>query len=94
MKWDDSEMGSHHACTVIFRVRVPVAPPKRFSGSRADRGSPRKRRAFRKTNTWPHRLAVRTLGFQSGNRGSTPRGATKDVNAFEVLVAAQRILTP
>lgn len=35
MKWDDSEMGSHHACTVIFRVRVPVAPPNKIFPDRA-----------------------------------------------------------
>ncbi len=38
---------------------------------------------------WSHRLMVRTTGFQSVNRGSTPRGITP---TYEIYRAHQKTL--
>ena len=87
--------GSRDVCTVESRVRIPVAPPafaERSEGEgchaearSAKAGWKRKWLRLVKPNLLCTTLSSsgRTLGFQSGSRGSIPRGVAR-IAKYEV----------
>lgn len=40
---------------------------------------------------WPYRLLAKTPGFQSGKRGSKPRGATRDQRSISSVAAGSGV---